>query len=302
MKERINYIDYAKGVAMILMISGHCSIGGLVNEFTTPFRIPFFFIVSGFLFSDTKSNLKDIYISKTKTLLTPYFVFGLFHIALYEIMLSLGKQYMDCSPIYCLLINNSWGSMPIHGIQWFLTAFFFASIIFISIHKLIIDPKCQIFISCVFTLIGSSYIIFTRWRLPLSLGAGLVSVGLMEIGYYLKKYWNILSTLSMPYIVITFIVYCILVLINGSTNMRSENYKYFLLFVINSTLGSFTLLCSMNRLERYKGHLVSKIKNELSYIGKNSIIYMCLNEIIIITIYKLISVISHIMKIKNTKY
>lgn len=302
MKERINYVDYAKGIAMILMISGHCSIGGLIDKFTTPFRIPFFFIVSGFLYSNTNTTLKNIVISKAKILLIPYFVFGLFHIALYEIMISLGKKYIDCSPIYCLLINNSWGSMPIHGIQWFLTAFFFASIFFISIHKLNTEIKYTIFISLVFTLIGSLYIFISNFRLPLSLGAGLVAVGLMEIGYWLKKYWHILSNLTFPYIVFILIAYCILVLINGSTNMRSENYNIFLIFLINATIGSYILLWAMNKLDKCKIEGLTTIckilKYELSYIGKNSIIYMCMNEIIIILLYKLISILTHIVEVK----
>ena len=54
-KKRIEYIDIAKGIGMILVVIGHC-----INDKTFPgtwiysFHMPLFFVLSGLCFSDKK--------------------------------------------------------------------------------------------------------------------------------------------------------------------------------------------------------------------------------------------------------
>ena len=50
-KRRIEYIDIAKGIAIILMIMGHvCSYGSWKRNIIYSFHMPLFIIVSGMFF------------------------------------------------------------------------------------------------------------------------------------------------------------------------------------------------------------------------------------------------------------
>jgi len=49
MAERIGWIDFAKGVAIILVVWGHTVTDVDVNKFFAAFRMPFFFVMAGFL-------------------------------------------------------------------------------------------------------------------------------------------------------------------------------------------------------------------------------------------------------------
>ena len=50
-KKRIAYIDKAKGVAILLVILGHCcgSVEEPINRFVLSFHMPLFFFLSGLL-------------------------------------------------------------------------------------------------------------------------------------------------------------------------------------------------------------------------------------------------------------
>lgn len=49
MKARLDYIDVARGMAMGLVVLGHCygSVGAPVNRFILSFHMPLFFFLSG---------------------------------------------------------------------------------------------------------------------------------------------------------------------------------------------------------------------------------------------------------------
>ena len=59
-KDRIGWIDCVKGLAILLIVAGHCGIGiiaeGMVAKFIYGFHVPISFIISGYLYNDKKNN------------------------------------------------------------------------------------------------------------------------------------------------------------------------------------------------------------------------------------------------------
>ena len=53
-KERINYFDITKGIAIICIVIGHLSITQ-VNSVVFTFHVPIFFLVSGYFLSNKLS-------------------------------------------------------------------------------------------------------------------------------------------------------------------------------------------------------------------------------------------------------
>ena len=69
-KRRIQYIDIAKGIAMICIVLGHLG-NPQINRVVFTFHVPVFFFITGY-FINTSLSVKDFIKNKTRTLLCPY--------------------------------------------------------------------------------------------------------------------------------------------------------------------------------------------------------------------------------------
>lgn len=77
-KKRILWIDVARGIAILLVVLGHC-IGNLNdsgNRFILAFHMPLFFFPSGMCINKNAIPVKNYLMKKVKTLLVPQAVLG----------------------------------------------------------------------------------------------------------------------------------------------------------------------------------------------------------------------------------
>lgn len=83
-KERILWIDVARGIAILLVVLGHC-IGNLYNpgnRFILAFHMPLFFFLSGMCISESVISANNYLVKKVKTLLVPQAVLGILNFTL----------------------------------------------------------------------------------------------------------------------------------------------------------------------------------------------------------------------------
>ena len=80
MKNRIGYIDMAKGLAIILVIVGHSSfVPHIAKMILYIFHIPLFFFLSGFTLNVRKYETFSGYcLNKVKSLVVPFFLLNSF--------------------------------------------------------------------------------------------------------------------------------------------------------------------------------------------------------------------------------
>lgn len=120
MVKRIHYLDYAKGIAIILVVLGHIFSGGNVKTYIYSFHMPLFFIISGYLFnySNVKS-FKEFINKKIKAYLIPYVTFSIINILGYYLLSGLSL---------IVLRNNLLETIKFCGIGalWFLPVLFIA--------------------------------------------------------------------------------------------------------------------------------------------------------------------------------
>lgn len=125
--DRLEYIDWAKGVMILLVIVGH--IGDFYFEkasymslriFIYSFHVPLFFLLSGYVMGITQQRLKAQSFKKwlwhkVQTLLIPFIVWGLF---VYRFIDPICTSPLDLEALRQLVLN------PDHGGAWFLISLF----------------------------------------------------------------------------------------------------------------------------------------------------------------------------------
>lgn len=73
---RNQWMDVAKGIAIILMVIGHTSIPDYLSRFIYSFHMPLFFIASGWMTCWTKYTVKAFLYKKVKSLVGPFLIYS----------------------------------------------------------------------------------------------------------------------------------------------------------------------------------------------------------------------------------
>lgn len=122
--KRIEFIDIAKGIGIILVIIGHCiDRQNLLSKWISSFHMPLFFIISGICFQNTKYQSFLLFFRKRfKTLLLPCFYFS--------ILDSIITTITSGVPTYKDLVFR----LP--GALWFVLILFLTELIYYYIIKI----------------------------------------------------------------------------------------------------------------------------------------------------------------------
>jgi len=147
---RFAWVDYAKGIAIILVVYRHLLIGiersGLkvhpllmdVNMIVYTFRMPLFFVLAGFFIgrSIEKRNLMNYFRLKFNTVLYPYLVWTVIQITvqiLFKDYINANRSYIDF--LYIIIKPRALDQF------WYLYALFNISILFVLFQTIGIANK-----------------------------------------------------------------------------------------------------------------------------------------------------------------
>lgn len=266
-KQRLDFIDVFRGCGIILMVMGHIGFGSKFDHFIHAFHMPMFFFISGYFYKSSAYKIGEYACKKAKTLLIPYFSFGLAHYFVYILF-----DGLSIKPLLHLMTINTDG-LPIAGALWFLTALFFTDMIYYFLDKWNVR-----WLILPLVLIGSFSDQILPYALPWALSASFVGLGLYWFGEMTKKYESRLQyLLNMNWwqILIAGMITTALIFVNGYINMREGRYAFLPLFWINAILSIFIgisiskIFCRMEKC------------NWLINIGERSIVYVCCNQAVI---------------------
>lgn len=271
MKQRLDYLDIAKGFSIALVVLGHIIPEGnsLLRNWIYSFHMPIFFIISGYLINLSK---KDIPITKfiTKkfnTLIIPYISFAL--INYFFIMYNLYiQQELDQKTLitYFIYIIKFCGRSAI----WFLPCLFICEVLFKLLTYRISNKYLRLIIISILFII-TFFIKAEPDTLLLVLLRSFTALGFITIGNLLyKPITNI--NLNFFILIILFSITVLLALSNGSVDLFALKFNNIIMYTVNSILGSLALI-----------FLSKKISFSVffKYIGKNSLIIMGTHILII---------------------
>lgn len=273
-------IDIIKGLAICLMVLGHC--GCPITHFIYLFHMAVFFMASGYVYnkkySESIDGIKTLFIKRIKSLWIPYFCFNTFFLVIWNPMVNMHISPADLiTPLKFvkIMVMNVFmlgsSSVPMCGAFWFLYSLFYitmlyaivdyilfkintshkrvihliiASLLFISLYILI---KCGFHSALVIKLIGP-YIVYA-------------------LGVELAKQKD--SFLSQNNTIFVFIASLLILLVCndcGTIELAMGEFISPYFYIVASVAGWFFMWTLASRIQ--KSNLLQKV---FVYIGQNTL-------------------------------
>ena len=274
---RIEYVDLYRGIGILLMVMGHIGFGKIFDHYVHAFHMPMFFFASGYFFKRDQSS-RSFFASKVKALLVPYLVYTVVIYALFTPEEPL---------LYILVYLNSTGF--ISAALWFLTALFIANCIYWVLCYFIYSEKILNVFVILIALSGSLFHLFYKKPCIFAFDAAMVGCGMMHAGFLFRKQ-NIIASrmkaLSWPKLILALIINGILIIINGSVNMREGYYGIIPLFWLNAIGASILLWIISFKLDKLKKDSKGKVVSVIKKTGKRSLTFLGLNQVVIYFVFR----------------
>lgn len=283
-KERLHYIDVAKGLLILMVIYGHIYAVMHTNEINNTFAdyirqscnlfisfyMPCFFVITGFC-SNFKKPFFQFIFQSFKTIILPGFSLSLL------LLVRNVNQESLCSFAKNMLLYG--------GNYWFLTSLFLAKIIAWIVSNCINDIRNQLIIYVLLFITGYLLGMIFKGVEPWYFVHSLLLTPYLCIGMLLKNNQNIINYIKVSCV---FIISLILTIVLSHIDILHIDYFYhvpaisqmfininpsmFISLTILSVTGSIFILgiskwISSNRI--------------IEYFGKNSLIFYCIHVFIL---------------------
>lgn len=279
-ENRKEYIDIARGIAIILMAIGHLGLKNSLTQIIYSFHMPLFFVLSGMTIKH-ESDLRRYLNKRIKRLVVPYLLFAL---------IFSNPEFTA----WIYVLYGSRNSISLAGSStplWFLPCLFVADFIFqllLRLHKYAGGgiTKCFItFIStCVLAILGLllSRVNVIRLGLPLSLDIALIALPFMCFGWLIgqksdiKIKKSVLSVLLFGAVVLVFILYRYnlpISLTQGFNHVELSIGAVGIvpLFYFCALLGSFAVVAISFLIQKF--YVLSEMgKNTLTCLGIHGVV------------------------------
>lgn len=273
-RNRITWVDMAKGYGILLVILGHLHLGKF-DMYIYSFHMPLFFFLSGVVFRP-RPVLREFVCRKIRTMIVPYFALGV------PIIL-----YAWLSPWYGPPTLEALGQIALdYVIQrrrwdvWFLACLFCLNIIYWVILVKIRSNKVQILITTILPVIAWTYYQLGGKAIPWNVDISFMAAPFFYFGYQYKSYDNqvfdylhnhkrLYSCSIIVFATINVSLCAASAHISGeSLNMNAGNYGIPPLTFVSALAGIAVVL------------LISHLYTfcPIKYIGENSLLYFVWHE------------------------
>lgn len=280
-KDRLNYLDIAKGIAMIAIIIGHLGIG-LVNRIVFTFHIPLFLLVTGCFTSD-KYTLVEFRKKRFRSLMLLYAV-----TCLVIIIIGTIRGLWDNGPVEAFLhwlyasvygAGNTFEKpfyIPQIGAIWFLPATFIGQLLL----RWSLDQKKEIRIIVLASafIAGAVTAKYLFW-FPMSIQAGLCCASFMYVGWLFGRNRDAVKKLTeetkIAFIALSVVIWIwFIVQFKGFYIVRCFFGRGIVDIIGSICASGVIILCS-----RVIDRKLKVIKKLLLFVGRYSLLILCVHII-----------------------
>lgn len=183
--KRIEWVDTAKGIGLLLVILGHLHTPYLSTWIYT-FHMPLFFFLSGVVYSGRKYTFKEFLKKRIKSLVIPYFSLGfviyLFYVVVNAVVSpSVGPYGSNLEMLKNFFVQKHFWTV------WFLACLFVVEVLYFWIDRLVREKNIIItMISVIICMIGLILYRFGCAGLPWNIDIAMVAQFFFQIGYLFK--------------------------------------------------------------------------------------------------------------------
>jgi fucose 4-O-acetylase-like acetyltransferase len=269
MQNRYEWLDIARGISFLMIIYAHIDFKNkLLMAFFAPIFLTTFFFVSGYLFNTKRSFIETLE-QRFRTLIIPWFIYGLINIFLSQIISF--KQHV---PLTAELIGMFKAVRAENDDFWFLPCLFVASVPFYIFIKY--APKKYLLpLSLIFLIING---VLVTDPIPWYIHLIAPAIFYMTLGYLFKQYetsFNFINSLNFLFILAP--IYILQVSLYYYVNWNGLSLKevsftstpYFVDGIVITITGLFVCISTSKQLNIFKSFLI--------FIGSNSLLYFCLH-------------------------
>lgn len=279
---RLPWLDICKGIGIILVVIGHIYYNQIVFNWLYSFHMPLFFVAAGVVYQE-RPIITDIR-RRVQTILIPYLSFGILLLMYWQLVerrfRQSNKSFIE-SLIGLLTGNYDYLDFNVH--LWFLPCFF----ITVILANILIRTFGKIVAYTIAVVCSALHIIVTMPELPLGLNRVCQYILFYMTGIMLSALLNGFSSCSFANTRCAGLLFaltaCLLMVINFVLAYYHLN-KSFMWYITAITGVSGVILVSI---------LIHK-NRVLEYLGRISLIILCLHGPIYRVIIKMMAVLLRI--------
>ena len=283
MKERIAWVDTAKGIGILLVFLGHLVETSWPGMWAYSFHLPLFFFLSGFLFT-VKDSFGKFFKKKAKSILLPYVSLGIiicFFAALWDTLFATSVLHPSflttfLKNIFYMVIQNRFATL------WYLAVLFWINLVMYLLVRYIKNTWISGGIVVILLCLGNIYYKKGGVSLPWNVDTVAMALPFFFIGYLFQKYPVLQKPFvskdlkSIPLAVILYFISVNLLQYNKEkTGFGLEMYNNFYgilpITYVCAFAGIFLTVIVSN-------HIHGKA---LTYIGKNSLVFFLLHQAVV---------------------
>lgn len=292
---RIDWVDFAKGFVMIAIVWGHAVIPDIeFNKFFAAFRMPFFFIMAGFLLNLDKwsgdDNYKKFSEKLFKRLLVPYYLaeilfypiwFVVCHKAGYLSYSGSRANIFPFNAFTAIFIGNGNAIGLILGVLWFLPALLFAEIIFVKLYNRLNKICAEVFVFFVAMCSLAGIYVSKISALPMGIDIALAVQIFILAGVLIRKY-NFIERIDLKICAVLTLLFAIVFCMDSRVDMNFRRYGEPFLFYAGGIAGTLLVMKLSALMTR------GKIFSLISDCGRQSMMILVLHIIIANILYEII--------------
>lgn len=294
-RTREYWADYAKAIAIWLMVFAHVGISSSVQTFIHVFHMPLFFFVSGYF--DKGNNGILVTVRKNWfALMQPYFFFSFFaltyawlypfrHPELYPGIITVA-DYFKTALLGIIRMEDKVlpGSFLPNLALWFLPCLFLVKLIFCLLNKI---KEWLVLKDWVWILFALCFMCTYPLLIPVnwfSIDSAFMAIPIYIAGYITRKYQLIdyIVSYKVLLVILCFLYTLFIAPMNDMVNMDGGYAgKSLPLFYINALIGIIMVIALVS-------FAIFKRKSILSLIGENTLVVLGLHTLFILA-YKFVA-------------
>ena len=280
---RIEYVDTMRGVCILLVNYFHSNISLFFIKYTADICVHPFLFLAGYFYS-RKASFTDNARKKLRSMIVPYYIFGIFYYCVWLAMFS-GSGRDIIAPLTAVLYMPT-GFFPIESALYFLPMMFFGLMIFTLIEKNIKSEAIRAALVIGLTVLGNLWTKISTVRLPMSIDVSLSLLIYIYLGYHGRTILGFLddrlsrigsSALKTGLFILAAVLNYIAIDLSPLSNIRNGEWGFLPMTHLNTCV---TMLLWVYFFRWFDGiKAFEPAGRALKFIGKNSMVFMCFSHV-----------------------